>query len=185
MKKGTPEYTKGIKRYCDAMAAKKGSKEALRMSGFKSHMQPALAWYADDRNPNHVKADSAFPTDQAKADLRVAELRNDGMSWGQIVVIGSYPNETQVRNAFGRATGLAAEGLRKNRGGRFLKRDGRFYQGNRKGMGYQHEVGTQADPEKALVGADKATDKIPDRIAKAKGTAKARVRKPRKAVKKS
>lgn len=184
MKKGTPEYVKGVKTYCDAMASKKGSKEALRLSGFKSHMQPALAWYADDRNPNHVKPDPKFPTEQKAQDVRVAELRAEGYSWGQIVVIGNYPNETQVRNAFGRATGLAAEGLRKNRGGRFLKRDGRFYQGNMKGMGYQHGVDEAADPEKALAKAEKATDQIPARIAKAKGTAKARVRKPR-ATKKS
>lgn len=137
MKTTDPRYQKAITAYCQGMKDGKGSKALLKATGL-SHSQADRAWYISPLNPNQVKDQSvafAAMTDAAQ-DAFVIEMRVKGESWGRIsLTIGLSESATQTR--FSKAAGIAAEGLRVGRGGRFLEDDGSRYLGNQKGLGVQ------------------------------------------------
>jgi hypothetical protein len=183
--KRTPaEIKQGCKAYCDAMAGKKGSKEALRVSGFKSHKTPALAWYIDERNPNRVVPLENPPVvGSPEFMVLCAELRSvegGNLSWGRIACILGHtvhtgvpvgPNENTVRDAFEKATKLSSVGLRSGRGGRFMEKDGvperRYYLGSHKGLGVEHENPKSLDPEEVAAEADTYRTKLPQAVKRA------------------
>jgi hypothetical protein len=191
-------FDRALRQYCDMMAAGKGAKVALEATGL-SHAQADLAWYGDPRNPNHVERGCVpLPLPDSKADgyevalrragLVVAQLRSgehpkakgERMSWGQIAVMVGKPAAT-VERYFTFATGLSPDGMRKGKGGRFLAGEPRYYVGNRKGIGVEHERPRSLDPNKVAKEADTATSILPTttkRLAtQLRGKAKQRARK--------
>lgn len=179
-----PKFSKATAKYCDLMAAGKGSKEALRMTGL-SHSQGDRAWYADPRNPNAVKVRPTFPTLPEDTQVReIVEMRAGAhadypgkkLSWGRISVITTLA-EGRIATLFGSGTGVAREGTRIGRGGRWLEGEPRFYKGNRKGIGVEAPKPRELDPEAVAKAADDAKSVIPARLTKLKAGAKARVRK--------
>lgn len=178
MNKNHADYAKALKTYCDHMAAGKGSAQALKLTGL-NHCQADLAWYADVRNPKAVKFDPTFATKTETAQkAQLVQLRLAKTSWGCLAVITGW-SESKVRNFFGRTTGLASEGMRIGRGGRFLSAEPRFYLGNMKGIGIEDAKPRSVDPKVAMAKADTVTTKLPALVKAArKGTAK-RVSKPK------
>jgi hypothetical protein len=73
-----------------------------------------------------------FPTwAEAKQQAFVADLRNRGLSWGQVSLrVGLTEGATQTR--FEAATGLSAQGTRNGRGGAYFQKEERYYAGNRR-----------------------------------------------------
>lgn len=193
-------FDKALAAYCDLMADGKGAPAALEATGL-SHAQADLAWYGDERNPQHVKPNSIkLPDVPAKGDdgyevqfrragLVVAELRagehatypEHKLSWGQIaVVVGK--SESWVRRAF-TATGLDSKGTRKGRGGRWLADEPRFYTGNRKGIGVEDAQPRRLDPRQVMATADKAVSVLPKRTEAIRSELGGKVRKAARATK--
>lgn len=138
-KKRTPESV-----YTDGMAAGKGSKASLAAAkavapeGKFSHSRADRAWYADPRNPKGIKPGSlpCPATDDARSKA-VVKYRAAGMSWGFIAIgMGHGLTERACENLFDKA-GVAAQGTRTGKGGRFVADDGRLYAGNHKGAGVE------------------------------------------------
>jgi hypothetical protein len=172
-------FDKSLGRYCDLMADGKGAEAALEATGL-SHAQADLAWYGDERNPQHVKpnsiklpevpskGDDGFEVQFRRAGLVVAELRagehkqhpDQKLSWGQIAVVCGK-TESWVRRAF-TATGIDSKGTRKGKGGRWLSDEPRFYLGNRKGIGVEDAQPKRLDPNQVAASADKAKTKLPE-----------------------
>lgn len=171
-------FDKALARYCDLMADGKGAEAALEATGL-SHAQADLAWYGDERNPQHVvpnsiklpevphKGDDGYEVAFRRAGLVVAELRagehtahpDQKLSWGQIAVV-TGKTESWVRRAF-TATGIDSKGTRKGRGGRWLSDEPRFYLGNRKGIGVEDAQPKRLNPDEVARTSDKATSKLP------------------------
>lgn len=185
MKNSDPKFKAALKSYCDQMAAGKGSAQALKATGL-NHCQADLAWYADVRNPKAVKYDPKFATMTETAQTAyLVRLRLEKVSWGCLAVITGW-SESKVRNFWGRTTGLASEGLRIGRGGRFLSAQPLYYRGNMKGIGLESPKPRSEDPRQVLARSETATSKLPALVkgarkgaAKrvgAKGTAKAKAK---------
>lgn len=149
MKSSDPKFAKACQAYCQGMADGKGSKELLKATGL-SHSQADRAWYVSELNPKRVTpmvSEFAAMT-EAEQNLLVLKMRADGESWGRIsLTIGLPEGTTQTR--FSNAAGIAAEGLRVGKGGRFLEDDGTRYVGNQKGNGVE-------DPKPRTVTAQEA-----------------------------
>jgi hypothetical protein len=183
--------------YCTHKAAGKSNKEALALAGC-GHILADLAWYADDRNPRHTPYNPAWAklaTPEAQAKW-VAQQRQAGLSWGQIsVATGNNPlapqpgavTEATVRKLFAKATGLASEGLRKGRGGRWLAGEQRFYLGNRRGFGVQHQAPRTLNPDEVAATANQAEDLLRTMalLDEAKPAARKRTAQPRKRTKRT
>ena len=143
--------------------AGKGWTEVLKRTGVPRGAA-MLAFYEANLKPADRKP-IAGKTDEEAAKI-VAELRVAGNSWGEIMV-RTGAGETRVRNLFGKATGIASEGTRNGRGGRFLEREPRFYAGNRKGFGVEAPKPRELDPVQVAKTADKAKTKLPELVKKA------------------
>lgn len=189
------EIRKALRTYCDAKFAGKSNTEALaiaRKTEEIGHSVADLAWYADTRNPNHTP-DLRVAPDQVEA--AVVALRGGkgwngygegtALSWGRIgIAIGWYDPATgkspegRIRTVFGRATGLASEGTRIGRGGRWLSDDRLLYVGNHKGIGVEDPKPRLVDRAALAAGADTYTSKVAALAAK-QATAAKRARKPR------
>lgn len=179
MKTTDPRYQKAITAYCQGMKDGKGSKNLLKATGL-SHSQADRAWYVSPLNPNRVVDQSAkfAAMSEAAQGVWVLELRADGQSWGRIsLTIGLSESATQTR--FSTVAGIAAEGLRVGRGGRYLEDDPRRYVGNQKGNGVQDPKPRTVTAEEALKRADKKSV-LPAKLTLAKKRA-AKATKPVKA----
>lgn len=174
-------FDRALKRYCDLMADGKGAEAALESTGL-SHAQADLAWYGDERNPQHVepgsvklpavppKGDDGYEVAFRRAGHIVASLRigehpdfeGQKLSWGQIAVVTGKP-ESWVRRAF-TATGIDSKGTRKGKGGRWLSDEPRYYLGNRKGIGVEDAQPKRLDPNKVAQNADKAKSVLPGKV---------------------
>lgn len=207
MKKSHANYRKACSAYCDAKASGKGNVESRKIAakhsddegGVLNHAQAGLAWYADERNPKGIVPGSftiAGMTD-AEAAKTVGLLRaglhpkamDRKFSEGDIMILcGS--NEPQghgaltagaVRRLFGAATGLAFEGTRIGRGGRFLQSEAGpiAYDGNRKSIGVEAPKPRSVSVKELQATKDTVTSKLPT-VLKAKTTAaRSRARKPK------
>lgn len=190
-------------QYCNMMADGKGAEAALAATEL-SHSQGDWAWYGDPRNPKAVKPNSitlpaipgkdepGYESALLRRGLVVAELREGlhasykgrELSFGAIAVVCGTP-EGAVRRAFG-ATGIAAEGTRISKGGRYLGDEPRFYLGNRKGIGVEAAKPKSVNPASLVPTNDTVASVIPAKVeglrkALAKGTAK-KVRATKKAA---
>jgi hypothetical protein len=184
MNPNSKEFTKACDTYCDAMAAKQGTKAALKKSGL-SHSQADRAWYASELNPARTVAEPKFlDWTAAEQAAFVVEERAKGLSWGRIAIrTGFVPrtnsgpagclSEGQVQGLFSRTTGIAAEGTRSNKGGRHLQDNPLFYTGNRRGMGTEDAAPRKLNPadEKFQAAKDKVKSKLPAKVAAAKKAA--------------
>jgi hypothetical protein len=180
MKKSDPGYPAAAKRYCQMRADGKGEAEARKATGL-SHVQGDYLWLRDERNTKTgVTFDPDFATlSEAEKDVYVAKLRAEEpqWSWGRITArIRMDDNEAEVKARFGAATGIAAEGTRSKRGGRWLKDDKRLYTGNRKSIGIEDKAPRKVDPEAIQATADKVKTVLPKRVAAAAKKAAALVK---------
>lgn len=197
------DRAKALARYCDLKAEGKSNDDALEASGMANHAAADLAWYGDSRNPNAVpvgvitlpavpaKDEPGYESALNRRGLVIAELRigehakfvGQKLSWGQIAVICGI-TESAVRKAF-TATGVASEGTRKGRGGRFLNAEPRLYLGNRKGIGVEDAKPRAIKPDAAFMKASQeaksvlptATKRLKSALAKKAGTTAKRTRK--------
>jgi hypothetical protein len=179
MKQSDPKFAKACASYCQGMADGKGSKALLKATGL-SHSQADRAWYLSPLNPKHVTDQSAqfAAMTEAQQNAFVIEMRTKGESWGRIsLTIGLSESATQSR--FSTAAGIAAEGLRVGRGGRFLEDDPRRYVGNQKGLGVQDPKPRTVTAEEAAKRADRKSV-LPAKLTAAKKRA-AKATKPAKA----
>jgi hypothetical protein len=106
-----------------------------------------------------------FPTwAEAKQQAFVADLRNRGLSWGQVSLrVGLTEGATQTR--FEAATGLSAQGTRNGRGGAYFQKEERYYAGNRRKFGVEFDKAEgRPDPAKVMKDADEATSILADRV---------------------
>lgn len=177
LKKDGAAHAAALTKYCDLRFKGIGTAEALEQAGV-GHVQADLAWYGDTRNPNHVPAksvpltmpDADDPQVESKktriglviAELRIgdhAKFKGQKLSWGQIAVVTGL-TESAVRRAF-KATGVASEGTRKGRGGRFLNAEPLFYTEARKGIGVESEAPRKLDPRKVAAEAADAKSVLP------------------------
>lgn len=155
MKTSDPKFAAACATYCRGMKDGKGSKQLLKATGL-SHSQADRAWYVSELNPNRVisQAPKFAAMTEAAQDAFVLEMRVKGESWGRIsLTIGLSESATQTR--FSKAAGVAAEGLRVGKGGRFLEDDPRRYVGNQKGNGVQDPKPRTVTAEEAAKRADK------------------------------
>jgi len=201
MKKATDSkaFAAALKAYCDMMAEGKGAVVALEATGL-SHAQADLAWYGDERNPQHVvpnsvklpdipdRDDAGYEVALRRRGLVVADLRtgehpkaSGPLSWGQIAVVCGV-SESAVRKAF-TATGLDSKGTRKGRGGRWLSDEPRYYLGNRKGIGVEHARPKSLDPNEVAKTANTATSVLPKRTEAMRAELGGKVRKATRARK--
>jgi hypothetical protein len=105
---------------------------------------------------------------EARQQAFVADLRNRGLSWGQVSLrVGLTEGATQTR--FEAATGLSAQGTRNGRGGRYFDGEERYYEGNRRKFGVEFDKAQgKPDPAKVVKDAEEATSILASRVAAAK-----------------
>jgi len=164
MKSNDPKFSAACKQYCQGMKDGKGSKVLLKATGL-SHSQADRAWYASELNPNRVISQAtefAAMTEEQK-NAFVISMRIAKASWGKIsLTTGESESATQTR--FSRSSGIAAEGLRVGKGGRFLEDEPRRYLGNRKGLGIEDAKPRMVKPEEAMKDADKVKSVLPTKL---------------------
>lgn len=203
MKKSDPNFRKACKIYCDSKAEGKSNPESLRRAakatdsdgGVLNHAQAGLAWYADSRNPQGVKPGQFSVSGLTDAEAgRVVGLLRAGMhpeaegtkySEGAIMVLCGTKEEqghgsltaSRVRKLFGLSTGLAFEGTRMGRGGRFLSNDPQLYVGNHKGIGVESPKPRSEDRQALAEGADTYRSVLPKKLSAKKAQARKRTRK--------
>lgn len=176
MNQSDPKFAAATKQYCKMMADGKGSKVALKATGL-SHSQADRAWYISDLNPKKVTFDPKFATlPEAAQRVRVLEMRAAKLSWGHISLITGL-TESRTQAVFSTTAGVAAEGTRSGKGGRFLAGEPRLYLGNRKGIGIEAPKPRAVDVTKLAADADKVKSVIPAKLATLKRSAVKRVAK--------
>lgn len=139
-----PDEVKLLVKAVQMKDAGKGWKEIKAQIGIQ-HSKLDRAWYLNGLlNDGLVEREAFAKLSEDKQTERVRALRAEGLSWGQISLrIGVTEGRTQT--LFERATGIAAQGTRVKRGGRFLKEIGEAgYKGNHKGFGTEAKPGTHA-----------------------------------------
>lgn len=186
------DKAKACKVYCDQKADGKSNQiagEKAKAVTTIGHSILDLAWYADSRNPQFVPDLGIKPEDRQAAVIALraglgwkGALEGRKLSWGMLVIALGYWNpsdpksaEGQVRTMFGSNAGIASEGTRIGRGGRWLNNEPRFYTGNHKGAGVEDAKPRALDPDEVMAGAADYKAKLPT-IAKRKVTAAKRGR---------
>lgn len=172
MSQATEDRIAACKAYVEAKLEGRSNKEATAAAnkiGVAGHSLLDLSWYfANGKTP--VLPDAPFAhTVEGAGEAIVAlhsgkgwkgKFEGDRLSWGRIsVALGwfnpadpSTSGENEVQRLFPHATkavlgeALAAEGMRTNHGGRWLKDDPRYYNGTHKGNGVEVERPRQVDP---------------------------------------
>lgn len=169
---------KACKVYTDAKVDGKSNTEALELAKKVTdigHSVVGLAWYADPRNKDHVVDLGIKESDRQMASVALragkgwrGKYEGRKLSWGHIVICLGFWNpsdpksaEGQVRTMFGQTSGIASEGTRIGRGGRWLNGEPRFYAGNHKSAGVEDAKPRQLDPNEVLAGADTYKAKLP------------------------
>lgn len=189
------EIQKAQKVYCDAKASGKSNAEATKLAKAVTeigHTKLDLAWYVDDRNHTASRTPilNIAPADRPKAAVMLragegwdGEFVGQKLSWGRLAIATGHADvangkvhEGRCRSEFGREAGIASEGTRIGRGGRWLNNDQRLYTQNHKGVGVEDSRPRQLDPAEVMAGAADYTSRLP-KIAKAKKAAAKRAAK--------
>lgn len=156
-------------------------KEILELTG----LTYAQAWlYITDA---HLPASEKIKSKDRTA-LKVKQLREDNMSWGNIVVRFGYKEytEAKIRKLFEEATGTMSIGLRIGHGGRFLNNDGLLYAGERRRPGIELPKGTKRSELREISDALASTNgHVPQKTRLASKKAAARASGAVKAAKKA
>lgn len=107
-----------------------------------------------------------LPTTVTAQGALFARLREQGQSWGVIGVRVHWP-ESRVRKVFAEATGLRSQGMRIGKGGAYIAKDARFYQGaGRAQHGTELAVGQAIGAQVPAPNAPEQARKLPQFAAK-------------------
>jgi hypothetical protein len=110
-----------------------------------NHVKLDGAWYLQNLlSEGKIEREQFSKLSVEQQGKRCATLRATGLSWGVIrLMVGT--SEGKARDLASKATGIAAEGTRIKKGGRFLKGiEATGYKGNHKGFGTEAAPGTHA-----------------------------------------
>jgi hypothetical protein len=146
-----------------------------------THQKLDRAWYLNGLlEAGKVERTKFAGMTEAAQGVRVAALRAEGLSWGQVSLrIGVSEGRTQ--GIFERTTQVAAQGTRTQKGGRFFKGEKEFYKGNHKGFGVERKPG-EVPSVKALKEDDTSILEARVKAARARVTRQPRTRKPKAAT---
>lgn len=177
MKRNDPALPKALDGYCKAREAGMGEKEA-RAKFDLDHVKADFAWAAYKGNTkSYVAPIQGWAAMSATAqDAQIVALRAKGMSWGRIAVATGYHpvpaqcgtgslTEAEVSKRFSLAAGIAREGTRTGKGGRWLANDQALYVGRHKGVGVEAPKPLAVDRAELAKGADEYESVLP-KIAK-------------------